>query len=198
MFLSLFVALGLIAVISLSPVDTGDARQWSLSRTAQALDYTQILDDRAEDETVVVQWVTPEVWEQLDAAAERMLRDYAVVSVVHYKVSSLGEIESYVPNGVRILESDGVTARTALDEANLPPALQGFLVAYSGMAKRGYGNIGSGFAIFVFDSVGIHSCKPGAFWVEYAGVKYDYRTPIPGCPSPGPADRTDRASPTLG
>ena len=196
MRLSHLAALALISAIALTLADDGDARQWRMSRTAQALDYTQILDDRGDEETVVVQWVTPEVWDELDAAAEQMLRDFTVVSVVHYKVSPLGEIESYVPDTVTLLESDGVTIRDALDEANLPPALQGFLVAYSGMAKRGYGNMGAGFTIFVFDGEGIHSCQPGAFWVEYAGVRYDYRTPIPGCPAP--AERTDGPAPSLG
>jgi hypothetical protein len=85
-----------------------------------------------------------------------------------------------IPQGVAIQTIQG-EERQPLDQETLPLSLIEFLSVRLSILSRKLGNAGEAFQFFVFEGKGITSCQEGRFWVAYAGERYSYKTPIPGC-----------------
>lgn len=160
-----------------------DARQWRMTPSARAQEYSQIIDQRSTGEMVIVWWVAPEVLEDSSPGTKKarsILRQYMLVGVAHTQVSALGQFTFQTPRGLRVRPSNA-TARLPLDKTTLPPAVAGVVSVLESTFSQAMGQFGRGVHWYVFDGKGIGSCRKGAFWIAYAGEQYSYATPIPGC-----------------
>lgn len=179
-----FVAAGavLLALLFGFP-EQGNARQWRATPTSQAQEYVFIDDDRSESELVMIMWISPEILERSseNEAARSMLQEYVLVGVVHVNISDMVEFTFTTPTGVLLQTANG-EQRQPLAENSLPPLVAGTLSVLKASFAQGIGAMGQGFRWHVFHGAGIDSCQKGIFWIAYAGERYDYETPIPGCP----------------
>lgn len=175
---SLIVTLGLTLVL----FGSADARQWNASPVNLAIDYAQIIDQRAEGEFVMLTWLPPEMLE--DEAeyrtAKAVLSEYFVITAVLTKVSPSGQYT--FPNTEAVVLLSGNNRKpVATPETELPPSASEVINTLGSMMALGLGPMGEGMKLFVFKDTGINSCGDGEFWVLFADEKYDYQTPIPGC-----------------
>ncbi|MFQ5839648.1 MAG: hypothetical protein ACE5HK_02890 [Candidatus Methylomirabilales bacterium] len=173
----------LIFTIGVSLPASGSARQWRASPSAQAQEYTQIIDQRSRTEVVFVWWIAPEIVDEQSPNAERaraILREYMLVAVARANVSPLGQFTFDSATSPLIQTPDG-KARRPLAQRTLPPAVTAVVSMMQAVFSQALGQFGQGVQWYVFDGKGIESCGKGALWVAYAGEQYGYATPIPGC-----------------
>lgn len=160
-----------------------DARQWRMTPSAQAQEYSQIIDQRSNREIVIVWWVAPEVLEDDSPGTEQarsILQQYMLVGVAHVRISALGQFKYQEPTGL-LVQLPNARARRPLDKTTLPPAVAGVVSVMGATFSQAMGQFGRGVHWYVFDGKGIESCRKGAFRIAYAGEQYGYVTPIPGC-----------------
>ena len=175
---SLYVALGLVVMVS----GSAGARQWNTTPVNLAIDYAQIIDQRAEGEFVMLTWLPPEMLE--DEAefrtARAVLSEYFVITAVRTKVSPSGQY-TFPNTEAVVLLSENNRKLVATPETELPPSASEVINTLGSMMALGLGPMGEGMKLFVFKDTGINSCGDGEFWVLFADEKYDCQTPIPGC-----------------
>jgi len=162
---------------------TAEARKWRVKPTDLASDYSQIIDQRPGNEVVVVYWIAPETMDanmQNADAIKAMLREHMIVAVAHGSATASGRLSFRVPEGVALEDGEG-KQREPLPKEAWPPMVTSFSAVIQGFLVQSMGQLGNGFHWFVFDGKGIDSCGKGRFWIRYAGERYNYETPIPGC-----------------
>ncbi|MFQ5990536.1 MAG: hypothetical protein ACE5K9_11540 [Candidatus Methylomirabilales bacterium] len=183
------VATFLILALLYSVPEGADARQWRMTPSAQAQEYSQIIDQRANNEVVLVWWVAPEVIEDDSPGTEEaraILRQYMLVGVAHAQISPLGQFKFQRPRGLRVQLPDAsgkrpMKGKRPMSKKSLPPAVAGVVSVLETTFSQAMGEFGRGVHWYVFDGRDISSCGNGAFWITYAGEQYSYKTPIPGC-----------------
>lgn len=180
----------LIFLIFMLVVPDGvEARKWRLKPSDLAADYTQIIDQRPDNDVVVINWIAPETMDATVPNVEAyrsMLREYVLVGVAHGSANKSGRLNFRVPEGPALQTSDG-KSRQPLAKESWPPMVSAFSAVIQTFMTQSLGQLGEGFHWFVFEGKGIESCGKGRFWAAYAGERYNYDTPIPGCSSNAPA-----------
>jgi hypothetical protein len=168
-----------VSVICSSDVS---ARKWKATKQQQALDYLQIDYHSSDREFIIVQWLAPAMIENnLQTKTIREMLDlYVVVLVAHMKISSLGQVESVSPTGISAETADK-KIHQPVAEGDLPPALSGYMHAYKKVMEGGLGPAGKGAVVMAFGKTGAKGCSQGALWIRYAGERFEYKTPVPGC-----------------
>ena len=158
------------------------ARQWKASKARQALEYVQIQYHKPGNEFVFVQWMAPTAVESTpqNATAREILTTYVLISVAHAHINNLGQWNYTDPTDV-VIETGNSKTHRPVSPTTLPPAVSGFLTAYSRIIADGIGRLGKNMVTLVFANTGISDCREGVFWVRYAGERFEYKTPIPGC-----------------
>ncbi|SRR5581483_1291063 len=170
-------------IVGLSAPQDAAARKWRIAPTDLAGDYSQIIDQRPDHDVVVIYWIAPETMNPAMPNVEAyrtMLREHLIIGVAHGTPSNSGHLAFRVPEGVAVLTGDG-KARQPLAKESWPPMVNAFSAMIQNFMTQSLGQLGEGFHWFVFEGKGIESCGKGRFWVSYAGEKYNYDTPIPGC-----------------
>jgi hypothetical protein len=188
MKLSLIIG-SLIFTVSL-PL-TSDARKWRVRLHDLASEYSQIIDQRPGNEVVVVYWIAPETMDANMAnveAVKAMLREHMLVGIVHGSAAQAGRLDFRVPENP-VLEDGERQQRQPLAKENWPPMITAYSALLQKFLSQSLGQLGGGFHWFVFDGKGIDSCGKGSFWIQYAGERYSYVTPIPGCSATSGAPR---------
>lgn len=168
---------------------TVEARKWRVKPTDLASEYSQIIDQRPGNEVVVVYWIAPETMDanmQNADAIKAMLREHMIVAVAHGSTSQQGRLSFRFPEGVALEDGEG-KQREPLGKEAWPSMVTSFSAVIQGFLVQSMGQLGNGFHFFVFDGKGIDSCGKGRFWIRYAGERYNYDTPIPGCAPSGAA-----------
>jgi len=130
----------------------------------------------------MIMWLVPEAIKNI--ASEPFLsalRQYVVITIAHLKVSDRAEITFKIPEGVVIQTGDS-NERQTIPETELSPFITDLMAKMRSEFLKGFGLMGQNMRWYFFDGDGIESCKNGGFWVGYGGVRYEYETPIPGCP----------------
>lgn len=183
MLASRFVAGSVLLLAFLQGLpDQADARQWRTTPRDMANDYVTIVDQRSDNELVMVAWLASRslAIPQEDTTARAIVRKNMLVMVVHGHISDLGVFTFTDPTGVQVQTSKG-EVRQPIPEEAWSPVLTGVVTLMQAMFSQGMGQFGRGVKLFVFDPQGIQECQKGNFWINYTGVQYDYKTPIPGC-----------------
>jgi hypothetical protein len=178
---AILVMAGVVVVlVSMAPTW---ARQWRTTPQAQATDYAEIIDQRSPQETVMLIWLNPMMFPD-DASsqpARQLLSKYMLLGIVHADIGIDGNPVFRKIQGINI-ETNKSTLHDSLDEDVLPPTVIGMLKGLQALFQQILGPLGRGTHWFVFDGADLPPCGKGGFVVPYAGVRYGYDTPVPGCP----------------
>jgi len=175
---SLIFTLVLMLVLS----GAADARRWNANPTDLAMEYTQIIDQRSQNEIVVLMWFAPEMVEDSaeNKTMQAILREYTVIAAVQTVISPLGKFTFSNTEEVILLTGDNRELKS-IPEDDRPPVVAGAVNIMGSIMAQGLGAMGEGMTWYVFADSGVDSCGGGEFWILFAGEKYDYQTPIPGC-----------------
>jgi hypothetical protein len=171
-------------ILCVASFSAAEARKWKPKPSDLASDYVQIQDNRSNGEFVLILWMAPEsIDEKTPGSAEMrsVLSEFMFIGVAHGSFSPLGRFESKSVQGVNVELADG-KARQPLQKESLPPTVIGMLSVLQAGIVQSLGPVGQSFQVHVFEGKDIQSCGKGRFWVVYNGERYDYNTPIPGCP----------------
>jgi hypothetical protein len=170
-------------LLTAGATSTADARKWKVRPHDLAAEYSQIIDQRGGGEVVVVYWIAPETIDpgmQQAETLKAMLRERIIVALAHGTAGQGGRLNFRTPEGVTI-EDGNKKLREPLAKENWPPLVLAYTGVMQNFLSQTTGQLGSGFHWFVFESKGVESCGKGRFWIAYAGERYNYDTPIPGC-----------------
>jgi hypothetical protein len=157
----------------------GFCRDWKSSATTQAVDYTQIRDNRGRGELILVWWVVPQ-WTR-NVHIQQLLDQYVVIAVTHGKPSMGGAFTFENVDTLLVYAGSDTKPLTRVTGDSIPPILAGYLTTLTGVLRRSIGEMGEGMHFFVFDGDSVHACKPGGLAVPFANETYTFKTPIPGC-----------------
>ncbi|HXJ02077.1 MAG TPA: hypothetical protein VNH44_12715 [Micropepsaceae bacterium] len=152
------------------------ARQWNANAQGAAVDYSQIIDSKANGEFVFVWWPVPEAFPN-DANSQvvrNVLARYVFIGIARGRSGAPG-LSFYAINDVKIL--DGTRELTALAGNTIPPEVTQTLTALQAIQHP----LRQGIRWFVFESSAIHACTSGKLSVPFEGTTYTFDTPIPGC-----------------
>jgi len=182
-----FILSLIFALVMLIAPEGAEARKWRVKPSDLAADYSQIIDQRPGNDVVVIYWIAPETMNagmQNVETYRSMLREHVIIGVAHGTASQGGRFNFRAPEGLTLQTSDG-QSRQPMAKESWPPMVSAFSAVIQNFMTQSLGQLGEGFHWFVFEGKGIESCGKGRFWVSYAGEKYNYDTPIPGCSSGG-------------
>jgi hypothetical protein len=158
------------------------ARDWKKTPESAAMDYLMITDMRSNEDIVMVWWLAPE---SLPATTAQVVKDflsqYLVLGVNHVLMSTLGAPSSVEESLPELTSYSGASLRH-IPTSKLAPSLQAGVAALTVSIQAITGPMGAGMKWYVFGGSGIESCEKGGVSVSYAGERYTYDTPIPGCP----------------
>jgi hypothetical protein len=172
-----------LLILGVSLPLTSEARKWRVRPHDLASDYSQIVDQRPGNEVVVVYWIAPET---MDAnmpnveAFKAILRQHMLVGIAHGSAVQAGRWDFRVPENPLLEDGEG-KQRQPIAKENWPPMIAAYSAFMQKFLSQSLGPLGGGFHWFVFEGKGIDSCGKGSFWIQYAGERYSYFTPIPGC-----------------
>jgi hypothetical protein len=144
---------------------------------------SQIIDQRAGNEVVVVYWIAPET---MDAnipnveAIKAMLREHMLMGIVRGSATPAGRLDFRLPENPMLEDGEG-QQRQPIATENWPPMIMAYSAFMQKFISQSLGELGGGFHWFVFEGKGIDSCGKGSFWIQCASERYSYITPIPGC-----------------
>lgn len=169
------------AVVAGAPAQ---ARTWNPKGVGLAQDYSVIVDNRPNQEIVMLMWLSSPLV-QNSPTAQALLDKYIILGLVHGKQDVGGKFDFDPQLGLTAKDSQG-TALKALSGDEIPLGVQAAVVAFGGVMKQSFGAMGQGMQFFVFEaSDSLRACgTKGRLIVPFAGTDYTYDTPIPGCPAP--------------
>jgi len=174
------MSLALVALLSfLSPALS---RTWSPTPINLAQDYAIISDNRGSGDIVMVIWLAPPILpnDPTTKAARDMLDKYVVIGVAHAHIGADGTATFDQIATLDVADGSGAPLNL-LNTSTMPPNVVGALAALQSAFGRSIGAFGQGVHWFAFDSGSAHACAKGGLAVSFAGVKYTYDTPMPGC-----------------
>lgn len=169
------------SLISIAFVTIAESRPWKPTDSMLAQDYANIVDQRGKGDLVMLMWMVPESLPEQQAVAREILSRYVVLGAVHAHVDATGTFSFDDIDSLQISDSNG-RALVALDNTSMPPAISGTLVTMQAILGQAAGPFGKGIHWFAYKGDGVSSCKKGVLSIQFAGEKYTYETPIPGCP----------------
>jgi len=157
-----------------------DARAWKPTPHAVIEGYSSIEDKRSQQEFVFLRWNVAETDPNFPPQTVELLSKYMIIAIVHLRVTQLGQMDFQTPVNVSV-QREGGKLREPIDRANLLPAAIAYLSVLDAILSKGMGQMGQGIKTFVFDGEDIAACGKGKVWVYYAGERYFYELPFPGC-----------------
>lgn len=159
-----------------------ESRVWKPSPMALAHDYLILQHQRSSTEIVLVLWVAPPIFE--DTAENALMReltaDYTMILVAHANVKKYGTVE-FTDASEAVLETATGKRRHPIDPHDLPPLVAMLHDSLPGLMAQVVGPLGQNLQPLVFDGAGIDACAKGGVWLHYAGERYEFLTPVPGC-----------------
>jgi hypothetical protein len=174
----IFRTFGFLAVLS-STIVPANCRQWAHNPTDLASDYLTINDNRGNGEIVLIMWLAAPRFAK--GPTQDMLNKYVMIGVAHAHTTKEGTM-----NFDRTATLDAATADgnklTLLDAGTMPPTVVGAMATMQSVFGRALGQFGQGVQWFAFDGNAAQACTKGQLSIPYAGEKYTFDTPVPGCP----------------
>jgi len=176
--------LGICLAISLAggaASSIAEARSWNPSQRDAAQDYLQIIHTRSQNNIAMLWWIAPPMMEGPNVESVRDLLDrYVVVAVVNANISPDGTWSFPTAEAPQVADGAG-RQLWPLAGDNLPPVVQGMIVAIRGIVRQGIGAMGEGMQFYVFESRNTRACAQGGLSVAYLAETYTWETPVPGC-----------------
>jgi hypothetical protein len=159
-----------------------NSRDWSPNPASLAREYLIINHNRGKGEMAMVMWLAPPMVEgESSQMARDLLESTILIGVVHARIAKDGTVSFERTNTLEVRDASG-NGLTAFDTNTMPPAIVGTVSVLQSVFGRSFGQFGQGMQWFAFNSGAVHACGKSGLSVQYAGEKYTYVTPIPGCP----------------
>jgi hypothetical protein len=160
-----------------------NSRIWSRNPASLAQDYAIITDDRGGGDAVLVAWLSaPMMSEGSGSSSEREVLDkYVVIGLIHGHTGPGAAITFDPAVAPEVSDASG-QALKLIGSDNMPSALVATLTRMQTGFAQNFGALGQGTHWFVFEGSTVHACGKGGMAVQFAGERYTYDTPIPGCP----------------
>ena len=175
-------AIGMAAVIAFG-AQSAHSRMWKPDAAALAQDYLIIEDSRNDGEDIIMlMWFAPEMAGEdgKDPFIREVLSDTIIVGTVYAKINNQGIFEyADVEAPVASLQSGNKLHQVSEDD--LKPGSATTLFAMKQIFSQNLGAMGQGMKWYNFSGTKVDSCKEDILWIEFAGEKYDFKTPLPGC-----------------
>jgi hypothetical protein len=180
---SLNFAIVLLSIVAIGLSWSASARQWNATPEAKAQEYLKIIDQRPNNEIVLVVWLAPAMIKNSAATKQlrEVLEDYFLFGVTHVKVDNVGQFTFKNVSSPRLKPFNG-ESEAPIDTQQLPPAISGMVTTIQKTFQKLLGPLGKGVKWYIFDGKQLQSCGEGGFWIPYANTNYEFRTPVPGCP----------------
>jgi len=142
-----------------------------------------INDNRGHGDIVMVMWLAPPIAEKgpTTQVARDLLDKCVVIGVVHAHVANDGNFAFDQVTDIQAADGRDQPLNS-LNVNTMPPSVVGVLAAVQSLFARSMGALGQGIHWFAFDSGSVNACTKGGLAVSFAGEKYTYDTPFPGCP----------------
>ena len=171
------IAAGL-SFLSLLTSVPANARLWNPTPQQLAQDYSTITHNKGGTAgRVVIQWIAaPAFTGNMQALLER----HIVLVMTHSTVTPGGTQQFEEVGGVQVTDAAG-QALTEIPRNEVPPVLIGFLASLdANLSQSTQGRARN--KILLFQPVSVRACEKGGLALLYAGEKYTFETPMPGCP----------------
>ncbi|THD42290.1 MAG: hypothetical protein E7774_16165 [Bradyrhizobium sp.] len=171
------------SAIVLGSAVPGEARNWSKNPANLANDYLGVYDDRGGGDHVIMIWAASPLLprDQQTPAAMELLDKYVIIGAAHGHFSKLATASFDPPSKIDVFDQNGQPL-VALTESTMPPIMLGLLTILQSALSRAMGPMGQGIHWSVFEAGDVRACTKGGISVQFAGTKYTYDTPVPGCP----------------
>ena len=157
------------------------ARPWNPSKRDMAQEYLQIIHARSQNNIAMLWWIAPPMMTGPNTEiAKEVLDKYVLVAVVSARISAEGNWSFPATGTPRVADGSGKPLKLLTGD-NLPPSVQGMVVALQGTLRQGIGAMGEGMQFFTFEAGNVRACQKGGLSVVYDKEKYTWDTPIPGC-----------------
>jgi hypothetical protein len=160
-----------------------NSRLWSRDPASLAQDYAVISDDRGGGDAVLVVWLSaPMLPEGTGSSSEREVLDrYVVIGLIHGHAGPGTAITFDPAVAPEVSDRNGQRLKL-IGNDDMPSALVATLTRMQTGFAQNFGALGQGTHWFVFEDNTVHACGKGGMEVQFAGERYTYDTPIPGCP----------------
>jgi len=106
---------------------------------------------------------------------------YVVIGVAHAHTAKDGTISFDRTTTLDAANAEG-NKLTLLDASTMPPTFVGAMATMQSVFNRALGQFGQGVQWFAFDGSPMQACTKGRLSIPFAGEKYTFDTPVPGCP----------------
>jgi len=114
--------------------------------------------------------------------ARDALRDHILIGYAHVQLNQDGQLES-IKSGAPVLTIDTGTILQEQAASERAALANEVLTTVRAIFSDNLGAFGQFMTWRIFSPAELKACGDGQLIVEYAGVAYDFVTPIPGCPS---------------
>jgi hypothetical protein len=165
--------------VVLSTIAPASCRQWAHNPTDLASDYLTINDNRGSGEIVLIMWLAAPRFAK--GPTQDMLNKYVVIGVAHARTAKDGTMSFDRTTTLDAANAEG-NKLTLLDATTMPPTVVGAMATMQSVFNRALGQFGQGVQWFAFDGSAMQACTKGRLSIPFAGEKYTFDTPVPGCP----------------
>ena len=165
--------------VLLATIAPAQCRQWAHNPTDLASDYLTINDNRGGGEIVLIMWLAAPRFAK--GPTQDMLNKYVMIGVAHAHTSKEGTMSFDRTATLDAANAEG-NKLTLLDASTMPPTVVGAMATMQSVFGRALGQFGQGVQWFAFDGSKMQACTKGQLSIPYAGEKYTFDTPVPGCP----------------
>ncbi len=167
----------LLAIASMTLVVSAQARPWKPTPQQLAQDYSTLVHNKgASGGTVRLSWLAAPGF---SGNLPQLMQKHVVLTLTHTVPSPDGLANYEDAGGVQVTDLAG-TALTEVPLNALPPTLVGLTAQLEATFRQSTtGN--AKMKILAFEPGSVHPCQKGGLAVTYAGERYTYETPMPGC-----------------
>lgn len=171
------IASYLLAAACFVSVASAEARPWKPTPQQQAQDYTSIVHNKgASAGTVRISWMAAPAF---TGNMQLLMQKYLLLTLTHTIITPAGVTSYEDTGGVQVSDLAGQPL-TEIALKDLPPALVG-LTAQMDASFRQSVNGNAKMRILAFQPGTVLACQKGGLAVTYAGERYTFETPMPGC-----------------
>jgi hypothetical protein len=156
------------------------ARLWKPTPQQLIADYVTINHNKGAEGRVLLGWMASPV--VAAPALKPLLDKYVVISIIHTRQATDGQVTWDRVQGVQVSDGDGQPLKEVASDA-IPPMLVGLMAASDASMKQGTQGQGKVYWS-VWETGSIAACQKGRLVVNYDGEAYSFDTPLPGCTKP--------------
>jgi hypothetical protein len=167
--------------LTLACIGPAAARLWNPTPVEMAQDYSSIVHNKGPaGGRVLIQWLSAPGFPA--GAMQATFDKYVVIIVGHTTTSPAGTMEHHEIGAVEVTGLSG-EALKEIPPNDIPPGIVGMLAGLEAtmrQSSQGRGKMKS----LVFVGTTVRACEKDGLAVTYAGERYVFETPMPGCVKP--------------